>query len=61
MRAIAYVRVSTEEQAQEGVSLEAQENRIQAYCQMQGRERVQADAQTPRRRAGPGGREGRPG
>ena len=30
--AIAYVRVSTEEQACEGVSLEAQQARIRAYC-----------------------------
>lgn len=30
--AIAYTRVSTEEQAREGVSLEAQELRIAAYC-----------------------------
>lgn len=30
--AIAYIRVSTEEQAQEGVSLAAQEERIEAYC-----------------------------
>lgn len=37
-KAIAYVRVSTEEQAQEGVSLEAQEARIRSYCQMQGLE-----------------------
>lgn len=28
----AYVRVSTEEQAREGVSLDAQEERIRAYC-----------------------------
>lgn len=34
--AIAYIRVSTEEQAQEGVSLAAQEERILAYCQMAG-------------------------
>ena len=32
--ALAYVRVSTTEQAREGVSLDAQENRIRAYCQM---------------------------
>lgn len=37
-KAIAYVRVSTEEQANEGVSLEAQEARIRAYCQMRGLE-----------------------
>jgi len=36
MKAIAYARVSTEEQAREGVSLDLQEARIRAYCQMQG-------------------------
>jgi DNA invertase Pin-like site-specific DNA recombinase len=35
---IAYCRVSTEEQANEGVSLEAQEARIRAYCAMRGLE-----------------------
>lgn len=34
--ALAYVRVSTTEQAREGVSLDAQEDRIRAYCQMSG-------------------------
>ncbi len=38
--AIGYVRVSTEEQATEGVSLDAQEARIRAYCQMRGLELV---------------------
>lgn len=33
MRAIAYVRVSTEEQAREGISLQNQESRIRAFCQ----------------------------
>ena len=32
MRAIGYVRVSTEEQALMGVSLDAQEEKIRAYC-----------------------------
>ena len=32
MRAIGYVRVSTEEQALTGVSLDAQEEKIKAYC-----------------------------
>jgi len=32
MRAIGYVRVSTEEQAVTGVSLDAQEEKIRAYC-----------------------------
>jgi DNA invertase Pin-like site-specific DNA recombinase len=35
-RAIGYVRVSTSEQAQYGVSLEAQEARLQGYSQMKG-------------------------
>jgi len=32
MRAISYIRVSTEEQALNGVSLDAQEEKIRAYC-----------------------------
>ena len=32
MKAVGYVRVSTEDQAQNGVSLEAQEVKIRAYC-----------------------------
>jgi DNA invertase Pin-like site-specific DNA recombinase len=36
MQSIGYVRVSTEEQAREGVSLDAQEARIRAYCTMAG-------------------------
>jgi len=32
MKAIGYVRVSTEEQAREGVSLDNQKNKIAAYC-----------------------------
>ena len=32
MRAVGYARVSTDDQAQNGVSLEAQEAKIQAYC-----------------------------
>ena len=32
MKAIAYVRVSTDEQASNGVSLDAQEGRIRAFC-----------------------------
>jgi site-specific DNA recombinase len=35
---VAYVRVSTEEQANEGVSLDAQEARIRAYCALRGLE-----------------------
>lgn len=34
--ALAYTRVSTSEQAQEGVSLDAQEARIRAYCTLRG-------------------------
>jgi len=33
---VAYLRVSTEEQATAGVSLAAQESRIRAYCESQG-------------------------
>ena len=33
-KALGYVRVSTPEQAREGVSLDAQEERIHAYCRM---------------------------
>src|SRR5262245_7432796 len=39
-RALAYARVSTLEQAQEGVSLEAQEARLTAYAQAHGLELV---------------------
>lgn len=35
-QAAAYIRVSTAEQAREGVSLEAQEERVRAYCTMAG-------------------------
>ena len=34
--AVAYVRVSTTDQAREGISLDAQEDRIRAYCRMAG-------------------------
>lgn len=37
-KAICYIRVSTEEQARAGVSLEAQEEKLRAYCQLQGLE-----------------------
>ena len=36
MRAVGYTRVSTEDQAQSGVSLEAQEEKIRAYCTAKG-------------------------
>lgn len=39
-KAAVYLRVSTQEQAQEGVSLGAQEERIRAYCSMRGLEPV---------------------
>src|SRR4051794_22694194 len=32
MRVVGYVRVSTDQQAQEGVSLDAQRSRLKAYC-----------------------------
>lgn len=38
--AVCYVRVSTEEQVRGGVSLEAQEDRLTAYCNMVGLEVV---------------------
>jgi DNA invertase Pin-like site-specific DNA recombinase len=40
-RAVGYVRVSTDVQAQEGVSLDAQEARIRAYCTMAGLQLVE--------------------
>lgn len=36
MSAVAYIRVSTEEQVKGGVSLAAQEERVRAYCAMAG-------------------------
>ena len=41
MRAIAYIRVSTNEQATEGVSLEAQRHKIEAYAAFRGLELVE--------------------
>jgi len=41
MKAIGYVRVSTQEQAREGISLEAQEKRITNYCNYKGYELVE--------------------
>ena len=40
-RAIGYIRVSTAQQASEGVSLQAQESRIRAYCELHGLELLQ--------------------
>lgn len=39
-RAVALIRVSTFKQAVQGVSLEAQDERVRAYCQMAGVELV---------------------
>lgn len=39
-RAVAYIRVSTEEQARMGLSLDAQAERVAAYCTMAGLELV---------------------
>jgi site-specific DNA recombinase len=40
MKATGYVRVSTEDQAKEGASLDNQKDRIRAYCQYKGVELV---------------------
>ena len=40
MRAVGYIRVSTEEQAKEGISLDNQEAKIKAYCDSQDWELV---------------------
>jgi DNA invertase Pin-like site-specific DNA recombinase len=52
-RAVGYVRVSTEGQAADGVSLEAQEAKIKAYCDLNGLElvRVHVDAGMSGKRA----------
>ena len=36
LKAVGYVRVSTDEQAKEGLSLAAQESRVTAYCEAKG-------------------------
>ena len=41
MRAVGYIRVSTDDQAQTGVSLEAQEHKVRAYCVAKDWELVQ--------------------
>ncbi|MCZ7606292.1 MAG: recombinase family protein [Planctomycetota bacterium] len=53
MRAVAYIRVSTEAQASEGVSLEAQEAKVRAYCLLHDMElvRVFTDAGVSGKRA----------
>ena len=38
MKAVLYIRVSTDEQARHGVSLDAQDERLRAYCTMRGLE-----------------------
>jgi site-specific DNA recombinase len=48
MRAAAYVRVSTDEQAREGYGLAAQEQAARAYCQAQGWELVDVYADAGR-------------
>jgi len=40
-RAVAYIRVSTEEQATEGFSLEAQEDQLRAYCKLRNYDLVE--------------------
>ena len=41
MRAIGYIRVSTDKQADHGVSLEAQEDKIRAMAVVQGAEIIE--------------------
>ena len=41
MKLIGYIRVSTEEQAREGVSLENQRKKIETYCDLYGHELVE--------------------
>ena len=41
MKAIGYVRVSTEEQAREGISLDNQKTKIEAYCELNDLELVE--------------------
>ena len=50
LRAVGYVRVSTDQQAQEGVSLEAQHVRIRAHCVSQQIELVDITPEALRRR-----------
>ena len=40
-RVIGYIRVSTDEQAESGLGLEAQERKIRAYCELKGWELVE--------------------
>jgi hypothetical protein len=48
--AIAYIRVSSEEQADSGLGMEAQRQRIVAYCSRQATSQPPSRQQTPRRR-----------
>ena len=41
VRAIGYIRVSTEEQAREGISLENQRAKIEAYCSLSDLELIE--------------------
>lgn len=41
MKAVGYIRVSTEEQAREGISLEAQERKIKKYADLHNLELVE--------------------
>ena len=40
MKAVGYVRVSTEEQAKEGISLDNQKAKIKACCESQDRQLI---------------------
>ena len=42
MRAVAYMRVSTHEQAESGLGLESQDSRIRAYCTMRNLDLIEA-------------------
>ena len=42
--ALGYVRVSTDEQADRGLGLEAQRQRVRAYCEMKGLHLAEVDA-----------------
>ena len=55
VKAALYIRVSTEEQAEEGYSLEAQQERLTAYCEAQGWDIVEvyADKGHSGRKIGP--------
>jgi site-specific DNA recombinase len=44
IKAVGYIRVSTEEQAREGISLENQKSKVLLYCQMNDFELVGIEA-----------------